>query len=614
MRARAPGIRQAFAVAAWLGTFACGPVTPTQIPPPQNSCVENPCEAYDSPEAVECVAGACVVSAARPADGGASLTGDLVLTVSTTTDALYAPGRTLVVSFDALRPRDGGAPGVGVLPGLLSPSGYYHVAPSVATNEVQWNLDPVSKQNDTSLPVHATFQPVLLTNPDGTNVAASPLPLQPVTAAILQSDVGGPGGSPTTEYVANDMQAGTYLRTVTPDPPFDEAFGPTIAYVPISNAYDYGLVNGYDTTGTVNATLPGATITRARGSFDGWTAFLRDTTTGAVISNVAPLQGQSTSVTFTVLRIASPLPDGGPQPDQDAFDDAVLVVQPPSGSVEPAYLGNIINDVLAAPRYPTLPAPVLVEGTILGDGQPVAADLVFEAIGITDAVNGPPQLDTQSFELTRWVSVDPNAAGQYSVVLPPGEYRFDVRPRDMAHAVLVRDLQVPVQDDPLRVDVSLGTPTSAGGSVFVADGLPLAGAIVEALPTQCAQPASLRQVASTSWCLPRPAQTTTVDGGSFRLDLDLDPGQYSLVTKPPQGSRLPWVSSPELDVTTGDAGTIVVPAPIALGLQLIDPSGGPIPNALVRAFRTSAQGPAVELGNAVTDATGRYEMYVAPPN
>jgi hypothetical protein len=309
-----------------------------------------------------------------------------------------------------------------------------------------------------------------------------------------------------------------------------------------------------------------------------------------------------------------------PGPDPDALDDAVLVVAPPPTSIEPTYLGTIINDVLASPDYPTLPAPVTVQGTLLDrNGQPVAADLVFEAVAITDIVNGQPKLDTQSFELTRFVAVDPDAAGAYSVVLPPGEYRFDVRPRTMDHALAVLDLSVPVQLDPLRADVTLGWVQSVRQVVEIADGRPLASAIVEGLPIRCAQPASLHQTTSTLWCMPRPAQASTDASGIFQLGLD--PGQYALRAEPPVDSRLPWINGPVVNVTStsggsGESGGFSgVPVPLSIGMQLLDSTGrNPLPNALVRAFRISTQGTAVELGQAVTDTTGRYEMYVAPPD
>jgi hypothetical protein len=543
-----------------------------------------------------------------------SATGDVVLTITTASDADFAPGRTFAMSFDALR-RASASPGTGTLPEVLSPNGYYNVAPSVASDEVHWNLAAMPGQN-VSLPVSTTattFAPRTLANPDGTLIDVTALALPPVLATVQQGENGGPGGGPTTKYTAADLQPGTYLRTVTPAAPFRDAFGPAIASVPISNDYDYGLVSGYDTTGTVDPALPTATITRERGSFDGWTAYLRDTTTGAVASNVAPLSGQSTTVTFAVRRIASPLPDGGAQLDEDALANAVLVVAPPAGSIEPAYLGNIINDVLATPRYPTLPAPVVVEGVVLGPyGEPVSAELVFEAIGITNVVAGQPQLDTQSFALTRFVSNDP-ASGQYSVTLPPGRYRFDVRPISTSYALLERDLEVPVQFDPLEDDVALGTPTSTQGAVAAADGRTLPGTVVEAISAGCAPIESLDAAPPSAWCLPRPAQATTDADGGF--DLELDPGSYILRAEPTPGTRLPWVTTGVIDVTSttaSDAGTIVVPVPLSLGLVIVAPDGNPVPGALVRAYRmTPAQG-AVELGDALTDANGRYDLYVAP--
>jgi protocatechuate 3,4-dioxygenase beta subunit len=51
---------------------------------------------------------------------------------------------------------------------------------------------------------------------------------------------------------------------------------------------------------------------------------------------------------------------------------------------------------------------------------------------------------------------------------------------------------------------------------------------------------------------------------------------------------------------------------MSIGLRVTDPAGNPIPNALVRAFRDGGQG-AVEVGDAITDGTGVYQMFIAPP-
>jgi hypothetical protein len=591
-----------FALSA-LGLLACG-VTPSAVPPPPaNSCPAYPCDAYGATNPAACVDGVCVVQPGAGVDGGSSRTADIVLLVSTSIDAHYAPGRTFVVGYDALRAGVDAGPvqNVGTLPVKSDQEkGYYLIPPSVTSNEVHWDLGALPG-NVTSLPVHATFQPIAVSTPDGGSLSTDGLPLVPVDA--LPSEQGGflgPGRGPTIAYAADDLQFGTYQRIVTPDPPFDQAFGPWIESVTVPGPTDptVFVVNGYDPTGP--AGLPTTTISRDRGSFDGWTAYLRDGE-GVVISNVAALHDQSTPVTFAVRR--------GPPTTLDALYNAQLVVAPPPGSIEPTYLGNIIAEVLAAAKYPTLPVPVAVQGTIHdGAMRPVTADLVFEATGITTVVGGHPGLDRQSFELTRFVSVGPDAAGAFAVVLPPGEYRVDVRPRTGEPAVTMIDLRVPVQFEPFVANVTIGPTQTSTGRVVVADGRPFENAIVDALPVSCAQPAP-----RTARCMPRPVLATTDSNGFFQLQLD--PGGYVFRVEPPPSARLPWVAGARVDVTStsaGSFGVIAVPAPLSIGMQLVDPAGNPASNALVRAFRVSRGSP-VELGRAVTDATGHYEMYVAPP-
>jgi hypothetical protein len=63
---------------------------------------------------------------------------------------------------------------------------------------------------------------------------------------------------------------------------------------------------------------------------------------------------------------------------------------------------------------------------------------------------------------------------------------------------------------------------------------------------------------------------------------------------------------------------IEVPAPVYAGLTLHDPGDNPIVDAIVRVFRLPSQGgtgssPAVEVGHAITDDQGHYDMYLAPP-
>jgi len=120
----------------------------------------------------------------------------------------------------------------------------------------------------------------------------------------------------------------------------------------------------------------------------------------------------------------------------------------------------------------------------------------------------------------------------------------------------------------------------------------------------------------------------TLGDGSF--ELPLDPGSYVLRVRPADASRLPWVTqSLTVEPASGSAPVVPaapvkfkVPAPVYAGTQLLDPSGTPIVNAIVRAYPMStptspaasstAPAPAIELGEAITDVNGHFDLYVAP--
>ena len=97
----------------------------------------------------------------------------------------------------------------------------------------------------------------------------------------------------------------------------------------------------------------------------------------------------------------------------------------------------------------------------------------------------------------------------------------------------------------------------------------------------------------------------------------LDPGSYLLRVRPAEGSALPWVVTP-LGVGPGPVtevnGIPPVAAPFDAGLVLLDPEAcNPVVEALVRMYQTPATGPAFEVGEAMTDSTGHYDMYLMPP-
>ena len=315
-----------------------------------------------------------------------------------------------------------------------------------------------------------------------------------------------------------------------------------------------------------------------------------------------------------------------------------------------------------AETYPFVPNPVTVQGSIAwSDGHPVSADVVFEASGIYAVASmpatassdaGPSKeggsageggeaglqypLQTQGFEYVAHTTAQPDLAASdggvpesgvstYSIVLPPGEYRISVRPLDVApspvdagppsHGVLVIDGFDTGQgaDSIPGPDIAVPVAPILSGTAVVADGRPLSGATVEALPVHCAQ--SMRNDGGTPLpdspaCMPRYAQGQTADSdGSFALALD--PGEYLVRVEPVDGTRLPWVAQ---SVSVPPSGQIAfrIPAPVHRELQLFGQDGIAVTNAVVRMFTVPASGLAIELGRAVTDPAGRFDMYIDP--
>jgi hypothetical protein len=279
----------------------------------------------------------------------------------------------------------------------------------------------------------------------------------------------------------------------------------------------------------------------------------------------------------------------------------------------------IAQGITSSVTYPLLPTPVTVTGRIATPaGAPVPAAVYFTA---TDIIGPNGQAYPPNFEFTtavRTTSDRRTGASIYSALLPQGHYRITARPTDTEHAVTAVSRMVGGEGNLMTgMDVDVGPLVTVSGTAIVADGRPLAEALVEVLPTACApDAASTSTPDASSDCLPRNQQGSTAADGSFQLAVD--PGDYILRIEPRQGSRLPWkVEHRSVGALGLSLGKVVIPAPISVGMVLTDSSMvNPVINAIVRVFTDPTQKPgtAVELGQAITDANGRYEMYIAPPD
>lgn len=618
---------QPFAVAATTLGVACVTITPpTGSPAPRNTCsTDLDCARYtQGGVAATCSSGICATQAP---------VSEWTAVVTLSQDAAYAAGATFAVSYSQ----------------LLKSAATSPCADSCPTNEICAPLPalatPVSAQNgQDAFDVEVTLQGAETANWNLGNPGVTALPvipvLRPVAPAGLPLEsiqisetlntgadaVRGPGGGPGLDFSIS-VPPGTYEQTLTPMPPFDQAFPPDVRIVDFTMPFaEQSVFFGCDpksdprctpfdpiSQGGSTPTHPIFDLSRADGKpLDGWVAFLQDETTLRPISNQVLLSGSDAN---NVQLLTSHHPASG-----NAFENAALVMQPPASSGLPTAIFKAFGFSLDAKQtYPELPIAVQVSGSAVAQssGSPIAADIVFDATGLCRVPTQPPGQTAASFDqsgdltFSQTISVD----GTFDVTLPQGIYRVTVRPRDPTIAVTINPNFKTVDVDtsgtclgPIKPGPLVAGPLqTVSGKAKVGDERPLAAAVIEAIPTACSGPTS------EPACMPRSGQTTTANDGSYSLSLD--PGVYSLRARPAEGSALPWVVN-TLTVSSASmtpGPDIVVPAPVYAGLVLEDLKCNPIVEGLVRVYETPATGSAFEIGEALTDSTGHYDMYLEPP-
>lgn len=607
---------------------ACGPIASAPpLPAPLNACPANPCSLYKPFQSggvdALCNRGICSVKA----------TIDYTLVVSLPETSYYAPGQTFVVPASQLFARQptercpvglcSHLAGVGVV------NGQYRPTPKVQ-EDVGYYIGQVA-----ALPVRVTYRPLAAppnaAAPPATSDATSAgLPLLPTLAEVVFpiDGVPGPGSGPNPGFRAI-LPPGTYERTIAPEPPYDAAFPPDVVTVTVASGVQ-SLSAGSATVAL--DTIPGNPASRphfdtmnnefvrADGApLDGWRVHIRDQATRRRLSTQI-LLGDANRVTASPATYHAIVDlNHHPAPVPPAMSDTTkgteLVLEPPPGSdAMPTLVAPWLAGTLRVPAYPLTPVPAIVRGsvTVSGGSAPASALLLFRSkkIYITTA----DATFTTNLVYEARVTAVPSGSGadaRYSVRLPRGEYDVIVIPTDGGAAKSIFTTTVSIDlDTQDGKDFALKPKRGVRGVARVSDGRPLAGAKIIATPASTLAASGLDP---DRW--PRLASTSTDADGSFVLRLD--PGTYDISVRPADGSRLPWVVVPARAIQAGDSDLVLsdpidVPAPIGVGLALADPQDNPIVRALVRAFAVPTGGAAfVEVGRALTDDTGRYELYLA---
>lgn len=568
---------------------------------PLNASDEFPCERYGetSVSAVP-TGGRCIVPGNVPYD--------FTILVNAPETSSYAAGHAFVLTNADLTVF--GTARRAKLPVFGTVTGAYAVGTTVVRRIFDDATFPDAQQ---SLPIKAVYVPL---GKDENSPYDPALPLDVIFASSRRDD----NQNPPISFVRS-LPVGRWLRVFEPSPPWDATFPPFIEEVDVKragNQLDLIDVNGatldFDDVG---GTSRDTRIVRAEGLED-WTAYLRDQKTGRRISTLKTLcaaamkecspslamdcctsSGTEANTRLDTLGRGTLLAAKGPV-------DAV--VAPPAGWVGvPTYVAELLQGGGRNVTYPDLRQPVALEAIVAASAEAgvflaVASRVSFESVSIT-LPSGDPE---QRLRYSTAVSTDDR--GRLATVVPPGRYRVTVEPLEGTDFATFRT-EVDIEDD-RPITLSPPRRTRVRGVALLTDGRAARNAEVVAV----AAPPSDTSAQAT----PRPARTTVREDGTF--EFDLDQGSYVLTVIPEDGTGFARVvTRATIPANEVDVGAVRIPPPTRLGLQIVDPTtlARPIPLANVRIFASpqtsqgSGGGPLLEVGNGMTDSTGRVEILLA---
>jgi hypothetical protein len=511
----------------------------------------------------------------------------------------------------------------------------------------------------TSLPVHTTFRlltddPTTMTTQTSVGIPASPI-FATVTSNLATSEPpSGPNGS---AIVAWDswLPVGRYQRQITVDPPFDAVFPPWFDFIDVTQprsdqvrlaappepgapaASGTSIDNQANRTYTINAgSIP----------LTGWSAYIRNSTTGAIISSTTTFAnlpvGASTSVTLnTVTPSLPPIPT-----PTDLTGDEIVIAPPPNVNY-PTLIGAAIGGKIFSPQsYPPVPTPALVSGVVFAADandasaptKPISAWIDFISVPGPESLSQGTAQDLTNVDIRYRTSLHTAPDGTYSVTLPRGPYDIIITP-DPSTGYAVTFLNHRVADDTVAnsgdhliqsgIGLPVNLPAQLSGHVTLTNGLALGGVTVEARPSLNQFPSNTIP-AELATALPSvmPAQrsrTTLTDANGF-YSMPVDPGIYDVFAQVPASSGFAWgvttsheVLAPTAVLDGGPTATsgsvdIQVPAPVDVTMSLYVPnSSGVVSGALVRAY--VAAGPnstQIQIGQGMTDSNGVLKLLLPP--
>ena len=603
--------------------IACGTIElPREEVAPVNACPggSTTCaDIYPSKVKPVCEEGACVVKNVFVP----------ILAVSIPGTNIFGPGRTILLPT---KPKT-----------LASCTGDCLPVPPLGTFNGFVDVDPILGKElappdglrpniplagFTSLPVTARFHPLYIDPASQLryDAVAYGLPAPDVVSvqtAQLVAPAPTNGTDPDQTGVAFQARVpagqkadglGLYDLEILPDPPYLQ-FPPILLPFGVigDGARGFHLSDNADSTHTFVFSLEPATDAP---SLRGWLIYLVDAWDRRV-SSLLRLKGDFGEKVSLVTALSSATLAG-----------LTLVVEPPEGAEALATfrVGDVAGDIPRKVKYPALPPTVQVSGVVTAKAdpaRPVAADLIFDAadfgVLLADLTHDAP-LSYRTRVSTR---TDADHVGEYTVRLPPGQYRVHAIPRDAPDlALTVRDALVGTAPVQLGNGIPLENRRHLRGHAELPDRRALVNAAVVVSSTRDPY---LKTPPDPPLPLPpalaREVSSFTDAAGNF--DVLVDPGVLDVSVRPADGSRFPWVVTTSVTVAAADltlAQTVLIPVPTAQKSRVVDPLGNAIPRALIRAYAfpnpvngtPSPPSRAARLvGQTYADGTGHYELYLS---
>ncbi|MCP4500750.1 MAG: carboxypeptidase regulatory-like domain-containing protein [Deltaproteobacteria bacterium] len=282
-------------------------------------------------------------------------------------------------------------------------------------------------------------------------------------------------------------------------------------------------------------------------------------------------------------------------------DELTLDVKPTEANLSfptlavPGYVFNedlVLGDVdLGAALF----TPVPVSGTVLGPGgQKVAEALVYFSAEL-----GAGTLKQE---------VRCNAAGEFQLSLPPGNYHFaSVAPASDTDAGMLASLNQDIVLDSPPLVLSLAPRVPFSGHLLDAEGDVVARNTVRLVRLEAPTGEPEKVLHGVTWEF----TTRTGDDGSFALRID--PGRYRLSFIPEPLSLLPQHTQ-IVDVFTDPSDNdFLLPSSGFIFGTLTSENGNPrtdLSGSFVRAFAPFASegGESQQLGDAIVDANGDFTL------